>query len=78
MGIRYLLLAAAVWALFLLARRSRTRPQGIAGPRPVNHSVDMIACDHCGLHLPRSEAFQESDRYYCCREHRDEARGSRT
>lgn len=76
MGIRYLLLAVTVWALFLLVRRHRTRPQDVAEPQPDNTHVDMIPCDRCGLHLPRAEALQVSGRYYCCREHRDEGRGS--
>jgi uncharacterized protein len=78
MGIRSLLLAATVWAIFLLVRRFRARPQTLAEPQPDNHSVDMIPCDHCGLHLPRTEAFQESGRHYCCREHREKARESHT
>lgn len=34
---------------------------------------DMVACAHCGLHLPRSEALvlpAPQPRYYCCAQHR--------
>ncbi len=30
---------------------------------------EMVACAHCGLHLPRSEALAEAGHFYCSREH---------
>ncbi|MEO0317901.1 MAG: hypothetical protein RL404_1578 [Pseudomonadota bacterium] len=31
----------------------------------------MVACAHCGIHLPLSEALTGADhRHYCCEEHR--------
>lgn len=31
----------------------------------------MVACAHCGIHLPLSEALTSADqRSYCCEEHR--------
>jgi len=30
----------------------------------------MVACAHCGLHLPRAEALEHAHRHYCCAEHR--------
>jgi uncharacterized protein len=29
----------------------------------------MVACQHCGLHLPRSEALTHGKHHYCCAEH---------
>jgi uncharacterized protein len=29
----------------------------------------MVACDHCGVHLPRDEAITLDTRHYCCAEH---------
>lgn len=30
----------------------------------------MVPCAHCGLNLPRSEALEESGRFFCSEEHR--------
>ena len=78
MGIRFLLLAVAVWALFSLARRFLNRLKTPAEPQPDKSSVEMVSCERCGLHLPQPEALLESGRYYCCREHRDGKPTSRT
>jgi len=29
----------------------------------------MVACAHCGVHLPRNEAITIDARHYCCAEH---------
>ena len=39
-------------------------------PRPpLELPQPMVACQHCGLHLPISEALSSGQRYYCCAEH---------
>jgi uncharacterized protein len=68
MGIRYLLLAVAIWALFVLVRRL------LAGRRKGRSSgettpVDMVSCAHCSIHVPRPEALEKDGLFYCCREH---------
>jgi uncharacterized protein len=30
----------------------------------------MVACSHCGLNLPRSEALEQSGQFFCSEEHR--------
>jgi len=35
---------------------------------------DMVRCTHCGVYIPRHEAIQDSNQYYCCKQHRDEHR----
>jgi uncharacterized protein len=30
----------------------------------------MVACAHCGVHLPESEAIRDGDKYFCSEEHR--------
>ena len=30
---------------------------------------DMVACDRCGVNLPKSEAFQSQGRFFCCKDH---------
>jgi len=29
----------------------------------------MVACSHCGLHIPRDEAVVTEQQNYCCEEH---------
>lgn len=82
---RYLLLilfiVLVIWATRLLRRRERSRrPQPRVDGRPHAASDEeqvMLACAHCGLHLPRSEALPGRGGVYCCEAHRAvvEARG---
>lgn len=43
-------------------------------PTPAATPQDMVACAHCGLHLPRSDALvlgnASRPAYYCSAEHR--------
>lgn len=68
----FVLLALVVaWWLF-----GRKKSRGVDDPvvrRPDKTSVgidDMVACAHCGVHLPRAEASVEGDAVYCGDEHR--------
>lgn len=29
----------------------------------------MVRCAHCGIHLPRSEAYMQQGQTWCCAEH---------
>jgi len=69
MGLRYLLLLAAVTVIVLILRRQlsqRTKAPPHRQTRPVE---DMVRCERCGLHVPRSQAIADGDRLFCCREH---------
>ncbi len=69
MGIRYILLGIALWLLFTAVRRFiRQRREQRAETRP-SSSVNMVACSHCGVHLPQNEAVYKDNNYYCCTEH---------
>ena len=72
MGFRYLLLALAVWALYLIIRhlarqRNLRQPKRAIPPK----AVISVQCAHCGLHLPREEALRRGDDYFCCQAHLD-------
>ena len=68
-GIRVLIILLGIglvaWILIRLAK----------GPalakKPQKKVGDMVRCSHCGVYVPRGEAVQDGDRYFCCREHRD-------
>jgi len=36
---------------------------------PTAGNEDMVRCDHCGVHLPRSESIATRGRYFCTPEH---------
>ena len=61
----FLVLAFVAYMVIKGAVR-RGRPPA-AGERPPEH---MVACRHCGVNLPRSEALEEDGRFYCGEEHR--------
>jgi uncharacterized protein len=81
---KYLLLIALalvlVWWWRTLARnRNGANPaQKPAPDKPAPQ--DMVACSHCGLHLPRAEAIASGQGVYCSDAHRravEEATDSR-
>lgn len=71
-----LLLVFVVFYAYWRSQNPRAVPPRKPPPtRPLAPPQDMVACDHCGLHLPRSEALTRGGRHYCCAEHqRSDAR----
>ena len=66
------LLVAAAW-VFGRSRRRKVKPPAAATPQPTPSAKagEMLACSHCGVHLPASEvAFDLAGRPYCSAEHR--------
>jgi uncharacterized protein len=58
------------WLLFGRSRKRRGRaPDPTARPSPPLEG--MVACAHCGVHLPASEALLTHGRSYCSAAHRD-------
>lgn len=51
--------------------RDNSEPQRDAGvdSKPPSAPENMVACDHCGLHLPAGEAHRDAGRYYCSETH---------
>lgn len=73
-----LVLAVAVWVLLARARRGKSKQQPTASPAPQRSSdaapgeasASMVACSHCGVHLPQSEAvFNLQGQAFCSTEH---------
>jgi uncharacterized protein len=61
-----LLVIAIVVVYFVLTSFARKRGQRSAPP-PVEA---MVACAHCGINVPRSEALGADGRFFCSEEHR--------
>ena len=75
----WVVVIALVWAGFSLLRVSQRRAEQREVQRRLERDAELrpqriIACAHCGLHLPWSDAVHgrgPDDRSYCCIEHRD-------
>ena len=63
-----LVVLVVVWAI----KRGRA---GTAAPKTPEASTptEMVACAHCGIHLPRAEAVSGHKGQYCSTEHRSAA-----
>jgi uncharacterized protein len=59
-----------LWLLFGRARRARGDRPPPSSPRGAAPE-GMVACAHCGVHLPGSEALRLGERVYCSAAHRD-------
>jgi uncharacterized protein len=68
---KFVILAVAIVLLLWLVFGRRGR-RGAAAPRrpPAGGAEGMVACAHCGVHLPRSEALEGGVRLYCSDAHR--------
>lgn len=64
------LVGLAMW--FLKGRRKGAPPPGGgAAGKPAAEPAPMVACAHCGVHLPRPDAsFDAEGRTYCGDAHR--------
>ncbi len=63
-----LLLGWLVWMISRLRRPSSRSAATDTSPAPATQ--DMVACAHCGLHLPKRDAVQGAHGAYCSTEHR--------
>ena len=66
-----LAIALLLWMLFGRSRGSRGAPPRDSGERDSKQPEGMVACAHCGVHLPRSEALALGQFSYCSAAHRD-------
>ncbi len=76
---KYLLIAALVFVVFLLWRHNRQAESNQAAahprnaPKPGTGITEMVACDVCHVHLPKSDALISNKGIYCSDAHRRQA-----
>lgn len=77
---KYLLVITFALLVFWLWRHNREAERKAAQPhRPfpkppaAQKITEMVACDVCHVHLPKSEALIGRDGFYCSEAHRREA-----
>jgi len=69
---KYLLLVLAIVALIWLIRGARRREAPPAKPQRDAGVQPMVACKHCGVHLPAHEALPGRGGVFCGEAHRAE------
>lgn len=72
----FVIIMAVLLGARLLSRSSRSdAPAGRLGKAAkadnpdMSHAEAMVRCQHCGIHLPRSEAFLSNGKTWCGPEH---------
>ena len=70
--IKFLLLVAIIAVvLWMLKSKSRGRGDAARPPKPPDGAQPMLACAHCGVHLPRADALMDAGgRPFCSEAHR--------
>jgi uncharacterized protein len=72
---KYLLVFVVVLVAIWFWRQGRQVDNDKAPPapspvKPLPPPTAMVACLHCGTHLPETEAVRGQQGAYCCEEHR--------
>jgi uncharacterized protein len=67
-----LLVLIVIWAV----KRTRVGKPTQSSPTEKPSPTEMVACSHCGIHLPHAEAVSGQKGAYCSTEHRNAAQDS--
>jgi uncharacterized protein len=71
---KYLLVLGLLFVVFWLWRSGRSRVKGPSAPAPGKQELtEIVACDYCHVHLPRTEALIGQSGTFCSDAHRREA-----
>jgi len=68
--VKYVLVLLVVLVFGWLMFRGRGRQKSSGGKAPKGQAQSMIECDHCGIHLPHSDAVVDRSGSYCCDAHK--------
>jgi uncharacterized protein len=68
---RNLILIVAVVALVWIARGFIRRAQ-LSQKKSMKESRDMVQCEQCQTFLPKDDAVQQDDHFFCGRPHLEE------
>jgi uncharacterized protein len=65
--LRLIIILFGLWLVLKIIKRALAIHEKHPSRKP--SIASMVACAHCGVHLPESEAIQKDGKYYCCEEH---------
>lgn len=67
---RLIILTLIIGTAYYLYRRIKNSTQlRKLNKRDSNNSTKVVKCQTCGLHIPKNEAIERSENFYCCEEH---------
>ena len=66
---RILLLFLVIWGLFWILRKQFSDQPPRKPEQAEEDAEDMLICETCGVHTPRSLTVQVDGKVYCCHEH---------
>jgi uncharacterized protein len=65
--LRIIIILLGLWLVLQIIKRALASRENNVSRQP--SIASMVACVHCGLHLPESEAIQKDGKHFCCEEH---------
>jgi uncharacterized protein len=66
--LRLVIILIGLWLVLTLIKRALASRRKSPSDKPA--VAKMVACAHCGVHIPESEAVHDGDSHYCSEEHR--------
>lgn len=66
--LRLVIILIGLWLVLTLIKRALASHRKSSSDKPA--VAKMVACAHCGVHIPESEAVHDGDSHYCSEEHR--------
>lgn len=70
-----LVLGTAIWLWRSNRHAERSKSSSPPKKEPPQGNTHMVVCQHCGVHLPETEATQGIRGYYCDPQHRSATEG---
>jgi uncharacterized protein len=74
--VKIILLVLGVALVYWILKSYRRSIERTSAPPPARNE-DMVRCERCGVHLPRSEGLLAQGRFYCTPEHQREHQAAR-
>lgn len=62
---RILLLIILIWVLYMIVKRFLSSSATTPSPTETKKAEKIVACHHCGLHVPESESHMVDDLIFC-------------
>jgi uncharacterized protein len=65
-----LILITVITLVYLIARSAR-KPKANISEKSSEKSSEMVKCKNCDLNIPKSEAIQSGENWFCSEAHKD-------